>query len=216
MLACRLGSDPRSSEPIFQSYDLTSTGDKQTAVTSDMQAEIQGYNGRMFIAWTDTDDNNIIKYKTWVSATAITSGLVQSTKIKASNVPTLEGYQGTLFMAYLDSKPSGSGTPSSGNPPSHPLYVRTMTQTGKDFGQWSAPASIASYACYQPCFSIYDDTLYLFYIEDNTLNYVTYIPSSQKWSAATEITADFKPAGISVASRHDVQYLLASDGGHAR
>jgi len=183
-------------------------------VKSDYQAEVQGYNGRMFIAWTDTEDNNFIKIKTWVSTTAITSAPVVSTKIKASNVPTLESYQGTLYMAYFDSKPSGAGSGAGGLGTPYPLYVRTLTQIGKDFGQWSAPVAIASYACYQPAFSIYDDTLFLFYIEDNAINYVTYIPSTQKWSPPTVVEADFKPTGISVASRLDVQYLLASDSGN--
>jgi hypothetical protein len=48
---------------------------------------------------------------------------------------------------------------------SFPLYVATYTQKGNQF-TWSDKAKVTN-AAYTPCFSVYNDQLYLFSIDTN-------------------------------------------------
>jgi hypothetical protein len=204
MLACRIGSDPQYSDSSFQFYNLT-TEDTTTSAVSNKAAEIQGYNGRMFIAWTDNQNNNYIKYKTWVSDTDITTGKVIATTIQAHDTPAMEAYQGSLFMAYVFE-----------NQNKYDISVVSITQKGTTIPVFSASTATkvrtGLKTPYDLAMSVYLDKLYLFYIDGSRIHYITYDGSS--WSGPTKVDSDFTPVSVSVASRHDIQYLVTSNNGN--
>lgn len=196
MVACRIGSDPQTSDATYQRYNLADKG-----VRSTQAADLQGYNGRLFIAWTDNTDNKI-RYKRCEGDTSIPSNS-QTSPFTTSDVPVMAVYQGVLYLAFLGMTPDDDGL--------YPVNVATYTQTGAKF-TWSGATNVTT-SYYTPCFSVYGDQLYLFTIGPSGLQYKILKSGTDFDPAKTLAAGPWATAkGISVAYRGDRQWLFVNDG----
>lgn len=145
-----------------------------------------------------------ITYKRCAGDTQIPSANI-STSYQTSDVPVMAAYQGALYFAYLG--------PTANIDDSYPLYVGKVTQTGSNYTWASAIQASAYVKAITPCFSVYDEHLYLFSFDTaSNLQYQILDDTSFAFGTATTVsTPADTPTAISVASRPDKQWLLVTD-----
>jgi hypothetical protein len=119
-------------------------------------------------------------------------------------------YQGTLYMGFLVNTTS----------PTHPGYdisVATLTQKGQPTDTWDLPVTptgtTALEPAYEPCFSMYNDKLYIYFTDSTNLRYVFYNNDKNAWGGVKTINTDATPNGVAAATQNDKAYLLLSTEG---
>jgi hypothetical protein len=155
LLGVRTTNEPGTNQ--FQEYDLSA--DSRTRAKSDHPPAIAGFNDRLYIAWKSEGPNTGIWYQsTDGQGNWRPQPISIGASFKTSSAPVLHTFHGRLYLAWLAEHPNGDRT-----------YDIWFSHTA-DGAHWSPPvrqqvneANNFARSPYFPDFSVFNDTLYLFW-----------------------------------------------------